>query len=42
LIQLACAHVLLELAVSGRVQERACIDKTPPDGKNRGGSLHEG
>jgi membrane-bound metal-dependent hydrolase YbcI (DUF457 family) len=34
LIQLACAHVLLDLAVSGRVQERACIDKTPPDGKN--------
>ena len=26
LIQLACTHVLLDLAIFGRVQERACVD----------------
>jgi hypothetical protein len=26
LIQLACTHVLLDLAVFGRVQERTCVD----------------
>jgi hypothetical protein len=41
LIQLSCTHVLLDLAVFGRVQERTCVD-TRHVTKNSGGGPDEG
>jgi hypothetical protein len=37
LIQLACTHVLLDLAVFGRVQERTCVDTRHVAKKQRRG-----